>query len=281
MTESIKNWQRFSQVLIETNELDPTYSVIVALNKTKSRRWMGHFLMTFLLYYDMGQAIRVADNFEADVDRPWSYWGWLQFMAANEPQFMRRGAARRHMRGENERKALYNLASFGLEPWELVVDMYPRLGGFPSYTELYQNMTGRFFGTQFGPYFIWKLYDIFNICLDMPISLNLVEALKYMPDEPRKNAMAFFPNLSFRQVLLVMTAEVAKLPHPVREGYCGYAEVETILCALKGYFGTKSHWVGEDIASRWNELKDYPEVQKLLPPLLARGVFECEEVGPL
>ncbi len=267
MTESITSWQRFAEVTIKTNDLDPMYSVIAGLNKTKSRKWMGHFIMTFLLYYDAGQAAKIADQQEPDIDRPWSYFGWLQFVARERPQQMRRGTERRHMRGENERKALEKLASFGLEPWELLMEMYsPAPPRSINYTQLNNRMTHTFAGTQFGPYFIWKLYDIFNVCLDMPISLSFEEALKYMPDEPKKAAAHFFPNYSFESALLAVDSEIKKYRHPVVPGRnCGLAEAETVLCMMKGFFKTKSHEIGDDIADKFAQLANYPEIIELLP----------------
>jgi len=269
MTEQIKNWQRFAEVLIETNELDPTYSVIKGLYETMDRGWFSRFMVYFMLFYDLGDAVKCADSTKVD---NFSFWNYVTDAAENPKT--KRGGARRHFRGLNASRAIATLRKFPL--YELVDDWYA-----PTYTSIYLKMVSKYAGTQMGPYFIWKLYDIQNICLGRPIKLSLDEALKYMPEEPRKNAGMFFPEYTFRQVLTVMTAEVAKYPHPVRDGYCGYAEVETILCALKGYFGTKSHWIGEDIGSRYDELSLYPNIQDLLPPPIVRGTYDCVEVGPL
>lgn len=269
MTELITTWQRFAEVTIKTNDLDPMYSVIYGLNKTKSRKWMGVFITTFLLYYDAGQAAKAANDYEADIDRPWKYFDWLLHNAKYNPKMMKRGTERRHMRGENERKALEKLASFGLEPWELLMDMYggdPELHHFPpvTYTWLYNHMTTTFAGTQFGPYFIWKLYDIFNVCLDMPISLSMEEAVCYMPDEPRKAAVHFFGD--FAKGLSAVDQYIEKFEHPVVPGRkCGLAEAETVLCMMKGFFKTKTHTIGDDIWDKYKQLAGYPELLKLLP----------------
>lgn len=268
MTELITTWQRFAEVTIKTNDLDPMYSVIYGLNRSKSRKWMGVFIMTFLLYYDAGQAAEWADRSDGSKD----YWDALIATASSTPKWMFRGTERRHMRGENERKALEKLASFGVEPWELLMQMYGgdlELHHFPpvTYTWLYKNMTTRFSGTQFGPYFVWKLYDIFNVCLGMPISLSFAEALKYMPDEPKKAATHFFPEYSFESALLAVDTEIRKYDHPVVPGRkCGLAEAETILCMMKGFFKTKTHEIGDDIYDKFKQLTGYPELTALLPP---------------
>lgn len=269
MTESIKTWQRFAQVLIETNELDPTYPLIKNLHETMDKWWFSRFMIYFMLFYDLGGAIKCADN-----TRSANFWDYVTD-ASNNPQ-TKRGSARRHFRGLNASRAIAVLRGFDL--YELVEDWHA-----PTYTELYRKMTTKYARSQMGPYFIWKLYDLQNICLDRPISLSLDEAVKFMPEEPRQNAAMAFPKASFRQVLTVMTAEVAELPHPVREGYCGLAEVETILCAFKGYFGTKSHWVGQDIAQRHEELLRIGLLGRTfsLPNEIERNAYSCDDIGPL
>ena len=268
MTEQVTTWQRFAEVTIKTNDLDPMYEVIYKLNKTKSRKWMGVFLMTFLLYYDAGQAIRWADHHEGLNGK---YWEALLELNREFPTVMKRGTERRHMRGENERKALEKLASFGLEPWELLMKMDPSPPLVKlSYTDLYNHMTTVFAGTQFGPYFIWKLYDIFNVCLDMPISMDAHEALKYMPGEPLKVLDYFCEkwNLTRHAALGQFWLEVRNYDHPVLPGRkCSYAETETILCMIKGFFLTKTHVIGDDIQEKFEQLTAYPDIQKLLPSL--------------
>lgn len=273
MTEQISTWQRFAEVTIKTNDLDPMYSVIYGLNRTKSRKWMGVFIMTFLLYYDAGQAAKVADNFERGGD-PQGYFIWLQHVAQAAPTQMKRGTERRHMRGENERKALENLASFGWEPWQLLMLMYDAdpAANQLTYNRFFKRMESRFAGTQFGPYFIWKLYDIFNVCLDMPISLSFEEARKYMPDEPRKAAVHFFGD--FAKGLAEVEHYIKNFDHPVVPGRkCGLAEAETALCMMKGFFKTKSHEIGDDIDDKYFQLMGNSELSKLLPgPVLGQYV---------
>lgn len=277
MTELITTWQRFAEVTIKTNDLDPMYEVIYQLNKTKSRKWMGVFIMTFLLYYDAGQAAKMADEYVSK-GNVWPYFAWLQELAA-DPRLpkMKRGTERRHFRGGNERKALEKLASFGMEPWELLVDMYDPDLHYPTYTMFYQRMTTKFAGTQFGPYFIWKLYDIFNVCLGMPISLSMEEAVCYMPDEPRKAAEYFFP--TFESGLSAVDEYIEQFDHPVVPGRkCGLAEAETVLCMMKGFFKTKKHVIGDDIMDKYLQLAEYPDLQKLLPQGVISAVYERGEL---
>lgn len=252
------------------------YSVIHGLNKAKSRDWMGKFLMTFLLYYDAGQAIQVADNIDSS-----KYWPSLINIARDRPSLMKRGTERRHMRGKNELNALERLSSFAQDPWGLLVTMYPPKGPHtPSYTNFYQHITENFSGTQFGPYFIWKLYDIFNVCLEMPIRMSGPEALLYMPAEPLKVLHTFADAWGGSPISTLerFNTYIGQYDHPVVRGQkCSYAETETILCMLKGYFFTKRHVIGDDIQEKWNQLLKYPEAQGYLPRMIIPNSYERGE----
>lgn len=271
MTKLISTWQEFAEITIKTNDLDPMYSVIAGLNKYKSRDWMGRFIMYFLLFYDAGGAARMADSI-SDKD----FWVYIKSYAA-EPS-TKRGTERRHFRGENARKAIEKLSNRPInQPWSVLMHMYngTLFEGYTdrmipersprTYTQLYSHMTSAYAGTQFGPYFIWKLYDIFNVCLGMPISLSLDEAVKYMPDEPKKSAAHFFPMAPFRDAVFAVNEYIEKFDHPVREGKCGLAEAETILCMMKGFFKTKTHTIGDDIDEKLVQLREHPELANLLP----------------
>lgn len=232
------------------------YAVIRGLNETHSRDWMGRYIMYFLLFYDAGGAYQVAEA------NPKDFWGEVKRLAMIKET--KRGTERRHFRGKNALSALVNLERFQMTPGELLGQMYG-VDHNPTYTAFYGRMTNLFAGTQFGPYFIWKLYDIFNVCLDMPITLSVGEALKYMPDEPRKAAEAIFGN--FDLGLGQVVGYISQFDHPVRPGKCGLAEAETVLCMLKGAFLTKSHQVGDDIDEKVSQLKGIGGMSYLPPPV--------------
>lgn len=267
MTKLIDTWQEFAEITIKTNDLDPMYSVIYGLNRSKPRDWMGRFIMYFLLFYDAGGA---ADEADAGSNDSEEWWATLKMLAADPKT--KRGTERRHFRGENARKAIENLRNRPInQPWAMLEHMYDQETGLGTalpqpitYTNFYNRMTTAYAGTQFGPYFIWKLYDIFNVCLGMPISLSRDEALKYMPEEPRKAALHFFG--SFEEGLDKVTSYIKDINHPVNpQHWCGYAEAETVLCMMKGFFKTKTHTIGDDISEKQRQLSEHPELVKLLP----------------
>lgn len=267
MAQRVNTWQDFAQVTIETNDLDPMYAVIAGLNEYRYREWMGRFILYFILFYDAGGAASEADYGDGVSSEGW--FEHIRHLASLKET--KRGTERRHFRGDNALSAIDRLSSFGLTPWELLMDMYP---GKPTYSTLYNRMTTKYAKTQMGPYFIWKLYDIFNVCLGFPISLSLDEAVKYMPSEPHKAAAYFFPQTSFADAVKEVADEISQYDHPVRSGKCGLAEAETILCMMKGAFWTRTHRIGDDIDDKYSQLASYPSLQKLLPPQVDVGQYE-------
>ena len=266
--EVVSTWQRFAEITIQTNDLDPLYQVFHCLRQKESDEWMGRMLVYFLLFYHVGNAIDAADTW-SDED----FWINL-YDVANDPKTPR-GTERRHFRGQKALFAVQNLSGKGLSPWSTLSYMYK-----PSYREFFHHVVNNYKGTQFGPYFIWKLYDIFNVCLGMPISMSTDEAWAYMPDEPKKvaalmgNKWTVPPATAFARV----NHFVGSQKHPFLNRMCGPAETETVLCMLKGYFLTKTHVIGDDIVEKWHQLKDYPSVQDMLPPFVGnkytRGELE-------
>lgn len=254
--EKVTTWQRFAEITIKTNDLDPMYSVIKGLNETRSRDWMGRFIIYFLCFYDAGGAAVAAEE--------WTDNYWEKLKAAGQDSTVKRGTERRHFRGKNALNACVNLEIKNKTPWQVLVDLYGETVS-PTYTEFSQRITRLYAGCQLGPYFIWKLYDIFNVCLGWPITMNDAEAQKYMPDEPRKAAATFFSDVDFSTALSFVTSYISQFDHPVRSGRCGLAEAETILCMMKGFFQTKSHTIGDDIDDKYTQLSGHPELTKLLP----------------
>jgi hypothetical protein len=261
----VDSWQIFARITITTNDLDPMYSVIRSIHDQEwDPQWKGRFLLYFLCFYHAGDAAACADKC---MDKPDQYYWEYMVSAAVDPA-TKRAAERRHFRGAAAVRALAKLQSYQMSPEELIFSFWGS-----TYSKLYQRMTTEFAGTQMGPYFIWKIYDIQTVCLERPITLSLDEAMKYMPEEPRRAAKYFFPDMEFRDVLKMMNQFVERLPHPVRNGYCGLAEVETILCMMKGFFQTRVHTIGDDIDDKFHQMEGHTDLQILLPPRVKQGVF--------
>ena len=252
MSQTISTWQQYARAVVRVDDLDPTYGFMNKARKLKGDAWANRMVTHLLLFYDLGGAVRCAENSTED-----DFWNYV----THGYHLFNRGTERRHSRGELGKKYIANLRDRGT-PSEIMEKLYG-----PTYTELYRNVLADFDGCGFGPYFIWKIMDIQDRCLGRPISLSLAEACKYMPDQPRKCAGATFPQLCLEDAIREVTDAVEDLPAPGCETRgCGYSEAETILCTIHSFFNTKTYSIGDDVHKRHKQLKEFPELLPLLPP---------------
>lgn len=242
--------EQFSRDLIATGELDPMYDLIDKGFERYGSQWANQYALHLFMYYDAGQAAALA-NATTELD----FWHMQHY---GYPDF-KRGTERRHFRGDKGLKAMQTLQHMG-SPTSVWNKMHSS-----SYTGLVNNVETRFGGCQIGPYFTWKAMDILDRCLGVPVSLSLGEAVKYLPDEPRKCAKTLWPTISLPEVLLDIREMIKDLPAPGAKGkLCGFSEVETILCAVNSLV-KGSYRFGQDIDRRHNELRAHPSLLKLLP----------------
>lgn len=254
--ELVTDWRRFTELTIKTNDLDPMYPVFRGLSKDRNPRWMSRFIMYFLMFYDAGGAYEAAEARD--------FWAHVKKVFPTA----KRGTERRHFRGVNGLRAIAKMEH--TDPQEILQEWYDS-----EYRYMEGNIREGWAGCQMGPYFIWKLFDIFNM-IGLPVSLSRAEALKFMPEEPRKAAEMFFPGLSFPDALEKVATQVRMFEHPTIPGrVCDYAEAETILCMMKGFFGTKVHRIGDDIMDKWKQTAGYPELQKHLPPCVDLNLYQA------
>lgn len=258
----IQNWRDFATETIRVHDLDPTYDFLYAAKQEKGVEWASRFALHYLMFYDLGGAARCANS--CDDDGFWDYITHGYFL-------FKRGTERRHSRGKLGETYVGNLRSKGT-PTQILERMH-----MPIYADLVKKVDRDFKGCGFGPYFIWKVMDFQDRIFERPIRLNLEDALKYMPDEPRKCAASIWPNRSLKETLIKVTGHILHLPFQapgVPNRPCQFAEAETVLCMLKGFFLTKSHTLGDDLASKHDSLKDFPDLLPLLPPQLDWSFYE-------
>lgn len=248
----IQNWREFADVHILDKEIDPLYEFLYAIQADKGPYWANRFTLHLLMFYDVGGAVKCANETTED-----TFWGYTFGGYDTFP----RGTNRRHSRGALGLSYITNLASHGSP-----VDILPRMYA-PIYRDLTKLMDRNFPGCGFGPYFIWKLMDFQDRCFGRPVRLNLDDALKFLPDEPRKGAALIWPDRSLKDVLIGITGYISQYPAPgAPTRNCGFAEAESLLCALRGYHkGTYHH--GKDLEERHRQLAPFPDLIKYLPPL--------------
>jgi hypothetical protein len=248
----VTNWRDFAKITIETNDLDPTYVFLYNAKKANGNDWATRFAMHYLCFYDLGEAVMAARSSTQE-----TFWDYTM---ANYPIFAR-GTERRHSRGQLGLSYIANLARRGT-PEELWKEMWA-----PTYNQLIQKFKENYQNCGFGPYFVWKVMDFQDRVWGKHIDLTLDAAVRYCPDEPRKCAKIMWPELQFYDVMEIVTDYIKRFPAP--PGYdrmCSYAEAETVLCMLKGYFITKTHTIGDDIDSKYKQLARFPELKQYLPP---------------
>lgn len=248
----ISTWRQFAKVTIETNDLDPTYVFLHAAKAEKGDDWATKFALHYLCFYDLGEAVMAADTVEqAD------FW---KYVKTHFPKF-KRGTERRHTRGPQGEAYIHELSKKGT-PLEIWDRMYS-----PTYSGMVHRFKEEFQGCGFGHYFLWKVLDFQERIWERKITLSLAEAAKYCPDAPRKCALILWPGMEFEGVIEVVADYIYEFPAPPGGNrMCSYQEAETILCMLKGYFITKSHTIGDDIDSKWDQLKNFPAYLQYLPP---------------
>lgn len=247
----ITNWKQFAKATIETHDLDPTYDFLYAARKELGNEWATRFVLNYLCFYDMGGAVACAQQ-----TRDHNFWDYIIENYRHFP----RGTERRHTRGEPGLNYIKHLAAKG-SPYEIWARMYA-----PDYTGLIKVFKTDFTHCGFGPYFVWKVMDLQDRVFERYIHLSLIEAVRHCPDEPRKAAKILWPDMNFRDVMYMIMCYIRQFPAPGEPGmFCSYAEAETILCMLKGWGITKTHVIGDDIDSKYEQLRKWPGFHKFLP----------------
>lgn len=241
-------WTQFAREHVQLGEIDAPYIFAANCLRVKGEGWTQRMLLYYFLYYDLEGAVACADS-------DMTFWGY----AFKVFPTAKRGKSRRHFRGANGQVALDKLCSLG-DTNQIFKALYR-----PNYTALVENVRVNFRGCQIGDYFQWKLMDIFDRCLGWPVSLSMDAALRHLPDTPREGARIMFKDLTLEEALLKVVSVIDDLPAPgLPTRFCGLPEAETILCAMAGYL-SGAYKVGDDIRSRHEQLRNYPELLRLLP----------------
>jgi len=248
----IESWRDYARAVVEVDDLDPTYGFFNKARQVKGDEWANRAVLHLLLFYDLGGAVRAANDTWEE-----TFWEYV----ANHYNEAKRGTERRHSRGDLGRRYIANLRERGT-PMVIMERLHA-----PVYTEMYRKIEKEFAGCGFGPYFIWKIMDLQDRCLGRRVTLNMQEAIRYMPDQPRKCAAETFPTHTLEGAIRNVVEAVSDLAAPGDPNRgCGYSEAETILCTIHSFFKTKTYNIGDDITKRHKQLAEFPYLARLLPP---------------
>lgn len=244
----------FGRELIRTGDLDPVY---IALYQARGRgkitdAQLKRWLLAYWFFYHVGVASQLSelrgDEFYA------ACFDWADTPAS------KRGTERRHFRGTKAGAAVVSLEKRYSKP-EDAVDSLRRInltfGGVATEVQTWP---------MFGPWIAFKVADMLERCLGVPVDFSQCELgfytdpLKggvyanafrngYRPDELE----AYYAQTTSgeRQVMLVesiawLRKEFRRLEAPPRDDRpIGVQEIETVLCKWKSHLG--GHYpVGKD-----------------------------------
>jgi hypothetical protein len=234
-------YKQFARNLVTSKELDPMYDFMDSARFLKGQEWVDKFALYLFMFYDARGAVNAA-NVE-------DFW----FYVLDNYDTCRRGTERRHFRGIKGLGAILKFKSYGTpsDVWEMMMA--------PTFTGLEHRLKLRFSGCEIGPYFAWKAMDILDRSLGRPVDLTLREALKYLPDSPRKCCKNVFPGVTIDVVLCEVREWISDLDAPGEPNRkCGIQEAETILCAIDGLV-KGSYRFGKDLDARHVQLDGLPE----------------------
>lgn len=271
--------REFGDLLIKTQDLDPTYVGLYGahLEKDQLYRW----LLAYWCFYHVGLACWLSENTGKQ------YWSYMRMAAENvkptpHPRYERwpRAAERRHFRGQ---KCVNAIESMWLMSEEGLKSSGDQAAFYNSAEFLVRGLTScrtdkavmRVVQTwpMFGPWIAFKAADMLERCAGVPVKFDANLGLMY--EEPRRalgilvseehgglngypghDHTWWYNNLSmyFR----------ARLAPPARDRTCGPQEVETVLCKWKSYMGGHYH-IGKDIRDHREALVGWgPTAERML-----------------
>lgn len=227
------NIYEFGEALLETEDLDPVYTMLV--RSGKDRGWLADWCTSYWCFYHAGFSTFVADRTEV-------FWAWMSQAARNVQKDFPRGTERRHFRGDK-----------ALEAVEWLSNRFPDSLLFLNFLANGKTLRGVLerSGTipQFGPWIGFKIADmlerVFGYCLDFE------EGDVMMYRDPSKAARILWeeegwggPTYPGGTSQAYINQQVSKelLGHfspfrapPRRDRQVNIQEVETILCKWKSH----------------------------------------------
>lgn len=263
MTTPITSLRQFSEVLIQTGEIDPSYCMLYAARFASiyGEEWVKRFCVAYLLFYHTGTAAKAADHEGA------AFWRYLE-EAWHDTRS--RGPERRHFRGDKSWEALKFCSQYHPRKPEDMFDT-PRLAY--NYKQFHAAAAEY---PQFGDYFIWKWND-FSTCVFDDVR-NLEDCARFLPSVPIKALQNVWPDRSWLESFEYLTNLISDIPEPFsmnRRRMCGPQEAETIACSIKGYvLQHPQTYIGYDIHEK------HVQLEKLLGADSILSGFLPERIGP-
>jgi hypothetical protein len=265
VTTLITSLRQFSEVLIQTGEIDPSYYMLYSARRYSSygEEWVKRFCVAYLLFYHTGTAAKAADCEGAD------FWRCLKDAWENTRS---RGPERRHFRGDKSWEALKFCSQYHPNKPEDMFD-YPRPA---SNYRRFHAAASKY--PQFGNYFIWKWND-FSTCVFDDVR-TLADCESYLPDVPKKALQRVWPDRHWQNSFEYLTDLISDIPEPfciTPRRMCGPQEAETIACSIKGYvLQHPQTYIGYDIHEKHAQLEKLMGENSWLSKLLPEHIDPSE-----
>jgi len=227
----------FGIELITLQDLDPVYTILRrgVMSRSQLKRW----LFAYWCFYHAGFASYASEAEEG------TYWDRLLRAARNLPGYgpdrmvnrnlpdrWPRGTERRHFRGEKCVNAIEWFQGWNLRPESWVDSLYED-ALVPTHKQIITRVTK---WVQFGPWIGFKVADMLERCLGVPITFSDEIALIYK--EPRKalDILVRDTTIPVEQAYDHLLKIFSTYPAPpALDRPCSHQELETVLCKWKSH----------------------------------------------
>lgn len=242
------NVTTFGRQLITSGDLDPVYIAMVKAPWDDGRH-RARFLIAYWCFYHVGFACYAADQQHG-------FWEVMMDAALNTSEApiggrWPRSSERRHARGAQGIKMVQDLRAYYYDRPEAMIETITANGHLATTEDpiSYKLIAERAMKhTLFGPWIAFKIADMVDRCLGIPVSFDQAEV--FMFKDPTKAALklwreaqGFDENVQPKDVTAAITQVVSYLKDqfsdltapPFYDRAIGLQEVETVLCKWKSH----------------------------------------------
>jgi hypothetical protein len=232
----------FGLQLLKTEDLDPIYSALVR-TEDLDRRTLNRWLLVYWCFYDAGVASFIAESDSAE-----SFWTWMFVAAKNEErppvgERWKRGAERRHFRGELAMKSVEDLhARYRDFPEQMAEICANRPPGRPAEVrEIFRKVKTH---VGFGDWIAFKIADMIDRV--MKRSVDFDEGSVFMFKDPVKGAAMVRERYGVPDAVAYLQEALGhRAAPPSYDRPVGIQEIETVLCKWKSHVNGR-YPVGKD-----------------------------------
>jgi hypothetical protein len=232
----------FGTELIVSQDLDPIYTVLhhSEMPRDQLKRW----LFAYWCFYHAGFA-SYASEAEGEVywkrvtqaARNLSGYGPNRMVSRKLPDRWPRGTERRHFRGEKCVNAIDWFRGWELRPEAWVDSLYENIPN-PTHKDIISRVTK---WIQFGPWIGFKVADMLERCLGVPVTFSDEITLIYK--EPRKaldilatSDESPYQHWEVKNIYYELQERFSYLQAPpALDRPCSHQELETVLCKWKSH----------------------------------------------